>query len=128
MDQAELEKRSRGRSPTRASTLRGVHVYTATQVFEVEPLLEHCRNIFEIALEAADHAGRRMEMIDFGGGFGVPYFEKRRSSTSTPSARASGSCSTATAPTRASRGAASSSSSGATSWPTPASTSRGSST
>src|ERR687893_2692900 len=25
--------------------LRGVHVYTATQVFEVEPLLEHCRNI-----------------------------------------------------------------------------------
>src|SRR5918992_4089120 len=56
--------------------LRGVHVYTATQVFEVEPLLEHCRNIFEIALEAADYAGRPLEMIDFGGGFGVPYFEK----------------------------------------------------
>lgn len=56
--------------------LRGVHVYTATQVFEVDPLLEHCRNIFEIALEAADHAGHSLEMIDFGGGFGVPYFEK----------------------------------------------------
>lgn len=56
--------------------LRGVHVYTATQVFEVEPLLEHCRNILEIALEAADQAGRPLEMIDFGGGFGVPYFEK----------------------------------------------------
>ena len=56
--------------------LRGVHVYTATQVFEVEPLLEHCRNIFEIALEAASVGGHPLEMIDFGGGFGVPYFEK----------------------------------------------------
>src|SRR5918999_389211 len=56
--------------------LRGIHVYTATQVFEVEPLLEHCRNIIEIALEAADVAGQPLEMIDFGGGFGVPYFEK----------------------------------------------------
>ncbi len=56
--------------------LRGIHIYTATQVFDVDALLEHCRNIFEVALEAADHAGRPLEMIDFGGGFGVPYFEK----------------------------------------------------
>ncbi len=56
--------------------LRGIHVYTATQVFEVEPLLEHCRNIIEIALETADRAGHSLQMIDFGGGFGVPYFEK----------------------------------------------------
>ena len=51
-------------------------MYTATQVFEVEPLLEHCRNILEISLQAADLAGHPLEMIDFGGGFGVPYFEK----------------------------------------------------
>lgn len=57
-------------------SFRGIHVYTATQVFEVEPLLEHCRNILSIALEAADLAGHPLEMIDFGGGFGVPYFEK----------------------------------------------------
>jgi len=56
--------------------LRGIHVYTATQVFEVEPLLEHCRNIIEIALETANRAGHSLQMIDFGGGFGVPYFEK----------------------------------------------------
>jgi diaminopimelate decarboxylase len=54
---------------------RGIHVYTATQVFQVEPLLEHCRNILELALRAADHAGRPIEVIDFGGGFGIPYFE-----------------------------------------------------
>ena len=76
MDQSELEEAVRKTLAYPQLALRGVHVYTATQVFEVEPLLEHCRNIFEIALEAADYAGRPLEMIDFGGGFGVPYFEK----------------------------------------------------
>jgi diaminopimelate decarboxylase len=76
MDQAELEEAVEKTLSHPELILRGVHVYTATQVFEVEPLLEHCRNIFEIALEVADHAGRPLEMIDFGGGFGVPYFEK----------------------------------------------------
>jgi diaminopimelate decarboxylase len=57
-------------------TLRGIHVYTATQVFDVDALVEHCRNIFEVALETADLSGEPLEMIDFGGGFGVPYFEK----------------------------------------------------
>ena len=76
MDQAELEEAVEKTLTHPELILRGVHVYTATQVFEVEPLLEHCRNIFEIALEAADYAGQPLEMIDFGGGFGVPYFEK----------------------------------------------------
>jgi len=56
--------------------LRGIHVYTATQVFDADALVEHCRNIFELALETADLSGEPLEMIDFGGGFGVPYFEK----------------------------------------------------
>jgi diaminopimelate decarboxylase len=76
IDQAELEEAVEKTLFHPELILRGVHVYTATQVFEVEPLLEHCRNIFEIALEAADYAGQPLEMIDFGGGFGVPYFEK----------------------------------------------------
>jgi diaminopimelate decarboxylase len=76
MDQAELEDAVEKTLSHPDLILRGVHVYTATQVFEVEPLLEHCRNIVEIALEAADYAGHPLEMIDFGGGFGVPYFEK----------------------------------------------------
>jgi diaminopimelate decarboxylase len=76
MDQAELDEAVAKTLSHPVLILRGVHVYTATQVFEVEPLLEHCRNIFEVALEAADHAGHPLEMIDFGGGFGVPYFEK----------------------------------------------------
>jgi diaminopimelate decarboxylase len=76
IDQVELEEAVLKTLSHPELVLRGIHVYTATQVFEVEPLLEHCRNILEIALEAADYAGRPLEMIDFGGGFGVPYFEK----------------------------------------------------
>src|ERR671913_1525979 len=76
MDQAELGEAVQKTLGRAELALRGVHVYTATQVFEVGPLLEHCRNILEISLEAADRAGRPLEMIDFGGGFGVPYFEK----------------------------------------------------
>jgi diaminopimelate decarboxylase len=76
MDQAELEEAVSKTLSHPELILRGIHVYTATQVFEVEPLLEHCRNILEIALETADHAGQPLQMIDFGGGFGIPYFEK----------------------------------------------------
>src|ERR687895_1754905 len=76
IDQAELEEAVRKTLSHPELGLRGIHVYTATQVFEVEPLLEHCRNILEIALEAADHAGQPLEMVDFGGGLGIPYFEK----------------------------------------------------
>jgi diaminopimelate decarboxylase len=76
IDQADLEEAVVKTLSHPELILRGVHVYTATQVFEVEPLLEHCRNILEIAREAADYTGRSLEMIDFGGGFGVPYFEK----------------------------------------------------
>ena len=76
IDQADLAEAVRKTLSCPQLILRGTHVYTATQVFEVEPLLEHCRNIFEIALEAADVAGQPLGMIDFGGGFGVPYFEK----------------------------------------------------
>jgi diaminopimelate decarboxylase len=76
IDQAELEEAVRKTLSYPELSLRGIHVYTATQVFEVEPLLEHCRNILEIALEAADHAGQPLEMVDFGGGLGIPYFEK----------------------------------------------------
>ena len=77
LDEADLEEAVRRTlAHPDHMTLRGIHVYTATQVFEVDPLIEHCRNIFELGLKTADLAGKPLEMIDFGGGFGVPYFEK----------------------------------------------------
>ena len=56
--------------------LRGIHVYTATQIFDPDPLVEHCRAILDIAIAAAEEAGAPLELVDLGGGFGVPYFER----------------------------------------------------
>ena len=75
LDQDDLAEAVRKTLSHPHLVLMGIHIYTATQVFEVEALLEHCRNILELALEAADKAGQPLSMIDFGGGFGVPYFE-----------------------------------------------------
>ena len=55
--------------------LRGIHVYTATQVFDPGPLVEHSRNVFDLAIRTADLAGGPLGFIDFGGGFGIPYFD-----------------------------------------------------
>jgi diaminopimelate decarboxylase len=71
-DLAEAVGRVKGHS---SLVFRGIHVYTATQVFGVEPLLDHCRNILELGVRAAELAGGPLEVIDFGGGFGIPYFE-----------------------------------------------------
>ena len=75
IDEAELAKAVARVQGQPSLELRGIHVYTATQVFGVEPLLEHCRNILELAFRAADQAGAPLQAIDFGGGFGIPYFE-----------------------------------------------------
>jgi diaminopimelate decarboxylase len=55
--------------------LHGIHVYTATQVFDPDSLVEYSRGVLDIARRTADLAGQPLEMIDFGGGFGVPYFD-----------------------------------------------------
>jgi diaminopimelate decarboxylase len=77
LDEADLEEAvKRTIAHPEHLILRGIHVYTATQVFDADALIEHCRNIFELALQTANLAGKPLEMVDFGGGFGVPYFEK----------------------------------------------------
>lgn len=78
IDEADLEAAVERVRSHDELTLRGIHVYTATQVFEAEPLLEHCRTILGLGLRTAEAWGGPLEVIDFGGGFGVPYFEKDR--------------------------------------------------
>ncbi|MDI3339686.1 MAG: type III PLP-dependent enzyme [Sphaerobacter sp.] len=75
MDEDDLEKAVAAVQSRPHLILRGVHVYTATQVFDADPLVEHCDYVFDLACRAADVAGRPLEMVDLGGGFGVPYFE-----------------------------------------------------
>lgn len=55
--------------------LVGLQVYAGSQMFDIEALLAHCHHIVDLGLALAEHLGRPLEMLDFGGGFGVPYFE-----------------------------------------------------
>lgn len=76
LDHTDVEEAIRRTLARPNLILRGIHVYTATQVFDVDAFLEQCQAVFEIGREVASLTGRPLEMIDFGGGFGVPYFEQ----------------------------------------------------
>jgi diaminopimelate decarboxylase len=56
--------------------LRGIHVYTATQVFDAGALVEHCRSVLDLALATADQWAGPLAEVDLGGGFGIPYFDR----------------------------------------------------
>lgn len=59
----------------RGLDILGPHVYTGTQMFDVDALAEHFHHVVDLALTIADRTGRPVRLIDFGGGFGVPYFD-----------------------------------------------------
>ena len=56
----------------------GLHMYTGTQMFDPDSVLEHFNHVADTASAMASRLGRSLEMVDFGGGFGVPYFEGMR--------------------------------------------------
>jgi len=55
---------------------RGLHVYAASGVLNVDDLLKNCELVFGMAQHIeAEYAGAVCDTIDFGGGFGVDYLE-----------------------------------------------------
>ena len=54
--------------------LRGVHLYTGTQILDAESLLKHWQHAIEVAKRMADLADKPIATIDLGGGLGIPYF------------------------------------------------------
>jgi len=55
---------------------RGLHVYAASGVLNVDDLLKNCQLVFGMAQRIErDYANAVCDTIDFGGGFGVDYLE-----------------------------------------------------
>lgn len=54
--------------------LKGVHLYTGTQILDAGVLLGHWRRAVEIARRTAELAGTSLSTVDLGGGLGIPYF------------------------------------------------------
>jgi diaminopimelate decarboxylase len=53
---------------------RGFHIYSGSQNLRPESLVEAQDATFELAYRLADDAPSAIEMLNIGGGFGIPYF------------------------------------------------------
>lgn len=59
----------------RSVRIIGIHIYTASQVLDVGSLIESARRTLALACYYAESLNFRLQCVDFGGGFGVPYSE-----------------------------------------------------
>jgi diaminopimelate decarboxylase len=57
-----------------AIELRGLHLFTGTQILDHAVLAMHYRRGLDIARQVTTRLGRPLETLDFGGGLGIPYF------------------------------------------------------
>jgi len=56
--------------------IAGVQVYSASGVLAAAELCRHLEYVIQMARRLAGELGFDLEMIDFGGGFGIPYAEE----------------------------------------------------
>ncbi len=56
--------------------LRGLHTYAGTQTFDADGWLTHASILFDVAEEVEQEIGRPLASLNFGGGFGVPVFDR----------------------------------------------------
>ena len=57
-----------------AVELRGLHLFSGTQILDDRTLLRQYRKALDLASRAGAVAGRPLATLDFGGGLGIPYF------------------------------------------------------
>jgi diaminopimelate decarboxylase len=57
-----------------ALDFRGIHIYTGTQILDFQILAAQFAKGIEIARRVAARLKRPLDTLDFGGGFGIPYF------------------------------------------------------
>ncbi len=74
-DEEEVVRQVRA-VPLEHARIVGIQVYSASQVLDTGFLSDHLRIVMELAIRLSDQLGIKLECIDFGGGFGVPYSEK----------------------------------------------------
>ncbi|WP_102867111.1 hotdog domain-containing protein [Pseudovibrio exalbescens] len=53
----------------------GFHVYMGTRYLEAEPIIENTEKILDMSERLSKTLGTPIEVVDVGGGFGVPYFD-----------------------------------------------------
>jgi len=57
--------------------LLGIHVYTGTQCLDEDTLIDNINNVLRMTIELFETTGYEPQIINFGGGFGVPYYKNQ---------------------------------------------------
>ena len=74
VDEERLEPLLRRIDNDVALDLRGIHLFVGTQILDHNLLLAQYRKAVRIAMSAAGWISRPVMTLDFGGGWGIPYF------------------------------------------------------
>ena len=56
-------------------SVRGIHVYNGSRSLDARSIYDNISNILELSVHCAQHLGIDLSAVDFGGGFGIPYFD-----------------------------------------------------
>ncbi|WP_198586847.1 type III PLP-dependent enzyme [Glycomyces xiaoerkulensis] len=60
----------------RAVRVIGVHAYMGTRILDADTVVDNTERILRLAEEIAERTGIGLDVVDIGGGLGVPYFPK----------------------------------------------------
>ncbi|MGW7103759.1 type III PLP-dependent enzyme [Streptomyces sp. NPDC054838] len=75
IDEAEVRAAQRLLKGLRRVHVMGVHAYMGTRFLNHEDLVHNTRQILAMAESLSEETGIELRTVDFGGGFGVPYFD-----------------------------------------------------
>jgi diaminopimelate decarboxylase len=75
IDEAQILERASELRRFRHLNILGTHSYMGTRILDEEEVFENTRNIFTLAKTFSERSGIPLQMVDIGGGLGVPYFE-----------------------------------------------------
>jgi diaminopimelate decarboxylase len=84
MDPSDLPRAARGAAASRYLRLLGLHAFGASNVLDADDLSDHISETVERATAMARRvradgvAGFRLELVDVGGGLGIPYADDER--------------------------------------------------
>jgi diaminopimelate decarboxylase len=74
IDQSELKEAMEVISRLSFVKVIGIHVFTGTQMLDIGNLVATMEEIMKLAIELSDTYLFKLEFLDLGGGFGIPYF------------------------------------------------------
>jgi diaminopimelate decarboxylase len=78
VDEAQIDETLQAIARTGQMHVAGIHLFAGTQILDAQVLLSQYRHAMQIARRVADQLRRPLDTIDFGGGWGVPYFPHER--------------------------------------------------